>query len=130
MRGYFRINDNIGIETSESPSLQDVFKEITYIRSVVGDEKCGKCKSVNITPNFREVTSDNETNQFYELRCVDCGAVLQLGQHKTDSTLYKKKVEVNAKGKAVKTKDGEVEKAVYLKDGGWKLWNRDTKQME
>jgi len=107
----------------ESNKLQDILKEISNIETSIGWELCGKCKSNNTFPNYRQVGSDD----FYEIKCRDCGAVLQLGTHKEGQTLYKKKMKTDAKGKAVKTDDG---KAEYLPDGGWLKWNPNTKSME
>lgn len=126
MRAYLRINDQIGFETSDCSTLQDTIKEVTYLRKVVGYEPCGKCKSDNIIPQHREVTKDGDTNEYYELLCLSCGAVLALGQNKEGKTLYKKKLETNSKGKAVK--DGD--KAKYLPDNGWSKYNKETGQKE
>jgi hypothetical protein len=39
--------------------------------------KCGVCGSENIKFVVRVV----DDNEYYELRCMDCGAILSFGQH-------------------------------------------------
>lgn len=122
MKAVFNSYNGLTIEI-ECANLQTLMQEVTAIENAIGHEQCGKCKSNNVFPNHRKV----ETDDFYELKCNDCYAVLQLGQHKSDQTLYKKKMEVGANGKAVKDENG---KAKYLKDNGWLKWNSSTKTME
>ncbi len=122
MKAVFNSYNGLSIEI-DGANLQEIIQAVTSVENAIGFEPCGKCKSGNVFPNHRKVEADD----FYELKCNSCGAVLQLGQHKSDSTLYKKKMEVDSKGKAVKDENG---KAKYLKDNGWLKWNSNTKTME
>ena len=108
----------------EAPDLQTLIKEVTNLRNAIAYEICGKCKDPNTIVNWRNVDS----NDFFELKCTNrsCGAVLQLGTHKEDKTLYKKKMKTNSRGKA--EKDGD--KAVYLPDNGWLKYDKESGQMK
>src|SRR5688500_3373859 len=106
----------------EGDKLPSVMKEVGAIVDAIGHEACGKCDSEFTFPNVREVQGDT----FWEIKCQKCGAVLQLGLHKEDQVLYKKRMKVDGKGKALKGEDG---KALYLPNKGWLKWNPQTKQM-
>ncbi len=121
MKAIFEAYHGLKFEV-EGEKLSSILKEVGGLVDAIGYEPCGKCGSDNVFPNYREVKSD----AYYELKCNKCGAVLQLGQHKEGGALYKKKMAVDNKGKALK--DGD--KAVYLKDNGWLKWNNVTKMME
>lgn len=121
MKAVFKLNPSVSVEV-ESDNLKDLIDKISEIRESIGPEPCGKCKSENTFPNARKVGDDI----FYEIRCADCDAVLQLGTSKADQKLYKKRLKTDNKGKAVKEND----KAVYLPDNGWLKWNYKTKTME
>lgn len=122
MKAVYTVNSNLVLEV-EGATLQDVIKGITVLDNAIGGEPCGKCKSTNVSPRYRTA----EGNDFYELVCKDCGAVLQLGTNKEEKTLYKKKMKTDNKGKAIKDADG---KGTYLQDNGWLKWNSKTKLME
>jgi late competence protein required for DNA uptake (superfamily II DNA/RNA helicase) len=122
MKAVFSSYNGLELEI-EAPTLQELMQQISQIENAIGYEPCGKCKSGNVFPRHRNA----DGNDFYELACSDCGAVLQLGTNKEEKTLYKKKMETDSKGKAVKDENG---KGKYLKDNGWLKWNASTKQME
>jgi len=122
MELLYRLNANTTIKL-ESESVLGLVEELTKVRESIGSENCGKCKSSNTYPNSRTIGGDT----YYELRCEDCNAVLQLGVNKKEKNLYKKRLEVDGDGKAVKDKN---DKAIYLANKGWKKWNPETKKME
>ena len=71
-----------------------------------------KLKLENKT-NFRFVVRNVDGNDYYELRCNDCGAVLAFGQHKKGGTLFPKR------------KDDE---GNYLPNKGWHKWSPEAKE--
>ena len=95
-------NKNPGDSHLESKScLEEVF----------GEKACGKCGSENL----RFVVRENDGNEFYELRCLDCGAKLAFGAHKQGGGLFPRR----------KDTDGN-----WLSDKGWQKWNPKTKSLE
>lgn len=89
----------------EGKSIKDMWKNLSDISEVFGDQQCGACKSENISPVHRVV----DDNDFYEMRCNDCYAKLSYGQHKKGDTLFPHR----------KDKDGN-----YKKNGGWEKYNK------
>jgi hypothetical protein len=121
MKAIFEAYDGLKFEV-EGEKLTSILKEVGGLIDAIGWESCGKCNAGNTFPNHREVGAD----AFYELKCRECGAVLQLGVHKEGGGLYKKRMAVDSKGKAMK----EGDKAVYLPNRGWLKWNPTTQKME
>ena len=122
MEALFKLSPDVTVKV-ESESVIGLVEELTKVRESIGPESCGKCGDVHTHVNCRTVKGDT----YYEIRCQKCHAVLQLGVNKEDKNLYKKRLKVDDKGKAVKGEDG---KAVYLPNNGWKKWNPETKTME
>ena len=122
MKAILKLNENVSIEV-ESENIVDLVSQMTDVRESIGPEPCGKCKKNNTMPQTRTIGDDT----FYEIKCADCGAVLQLGMSKGDGKLYKKRMKTDGKGKAVKDDNG---KAVYLSNNGWLKWNPEKKEME
>jgi len=122
MEALYKLSPSVTVKV-EAGNMMELVDNLTSIRESIGSEPCGKCKSVDTFPNARTVSD----NTFYEIRCNDCGAVLQLGVNKNDKKLYKKRMKTDGKGKAVKDKN---DKAVYLPNKGWLKWNPETKVME
>ena len=94
----------------EGDSQRDLFIAIARFQEVFEESKCGKCGSENL----RFVVRNVDDNQFYELRCLDCGAKLSYGAHKVGGGLFPKRKE-----------DGE-----WLPDRGWVKWNPKTEKNE
>lgn len=94
---------------SESP--RELFKELARFQEVFEEDTCGKCGSTNI----RFVVRTVDDNEYYELRCADCGAKLAFGVNKKGGGLFPKR----------KSADG-----AYLPDRGWTKWNAKTGQAE
>lgn len=97
--------------TFEAETQKEVFKYLSSLEEVFGETKCGKCGSENL----RFVVRENDGNEYYELRCLDCGAKLAFGVNKKGGGLFPKR------------KDAE---GNWLPDKGWTKWNPKTKQAE
>ena len=99
MKVIYKASDKIQFEL-EASGQKELFKELSTVEEIFGENKCGLCSKANIKFVVRSV----EDNDYYELRCNDCGAVLSFGQHKKGGTLFPKR----------KDEDGN-----YMKSGGW-----------
>ena len=97
--------------TFEGETQKDIVKQLSSLEEVFGESVCGKCGSENL----RWVVRENDGNEYYELRCLDCGAKLAFG--------------VNKKGGGVVPKRKDCE-GNWLPDKGWTKWNSKTKQVE
>lgn len=75
-----RFTTNTGRMTFEfdSQSPKQAFEQVAA---------CGQCDSANIRWDKREY----DGNAYYKLTCVDCGAQLDFGQHKSGITLFVKR---------------------------------------
>lgn len=102
MKLKYKINDKVELEI-EGEGQKEVFKELSAVQEIFGEEKCGLCKKNNLKFVVRNVDS----NDYFEIRCNDCGGVLSFGQHKKGGTLFPKR-----KG----------ENNEYLPNGGWHKW--------
>ena len=102
MKASYKLSDKLQFEV-EGEGQKEIFKEIASIHEIFGETKCGMCGSENIKFVVRVV----EDNEYYELRCMDCGATLAFGQHKKGGTLFPKR------------KD---EKGEYMPNRGWYKW--------
>ncbi len=134
MKAIFEAYGGLKFEV-EADSLREVLTEINEIETAVSHEKCGKCGSDNVFPNYRQV----DKFEYFELKChgfvtgtdgksKPCGAVLQLGVNQNKKkTLYKKRMATNEGGESLKDEDG---KGKYLPDRGWVRYNPVTKKLE
>jgi translation initiation factor 2 beta subunit (eIF-2beta)/eIF-5 len=107
MKLKYKVNDKLELEL-DGNGQKEIFKELATIQEIFGEEKCGICSSSNIKFVVRTV----EGNDYYELRCADCGAILSFGQHKKGETLFPKR------------KD---EQGNYLPNKGWYKWTPNSK---
>lgn len=89
----------------EGKDTKDVFAQLAGAAEVFGNGVCGNCESQRTMPVVRE----NAGNTFYEMRCLDCGAVLGFGQKRDGGALFPKK----------KDKDGN-----WLSGNGWVKYRR------
>jgi hypothetical protein len=105
MKVKYAVNNKLQFEL-EGSGQKEVFKELALIQEIFGEEACGLCKSTNIKYIVRNV----DGNDYYELRCADCGGILSFGQHKKGGTLFPKR------------KDDE---GAYLPNKGWHKWNKE-----
>lgn len=112
MKARYKANDKLEFEL-EGAGQKELFKELATIQEIFGEEKCGHCGK----PNIRYLVRNVEDNNYYELKCQDCGAVLSFGQHKKGGTLFPKR------------KDDE---GNYIPNKGWYKWfpevNKDSKK--
>ena len=97
--------------TFDCDTQKDLFAQLASFEEVFGETACGKCGSENL----RFVVRENDGNEYYELRCNDCGAKLAFGVNKKGGGLFPRR----------KNQDGE-----WLPDKGWTKWNSKTKQVE
>ena len=103
-------NGKISVEF-DGESQKDLFGQIASFQEVFEESKCGKCGSENLKYVVRTV----DENDYYEIRCLDCGAKLQFGVMKKGGGLFPKR----------KDKDGN-----WLPNNGWVKWNKDTQKNE
>ena len=108
MKVKYKVSDRLEFEL-EGSGQKEVFKELALIQEIFGEEKCDVCGNQNIKFVVRNV----EGNDYYELRCSDCGSILAFGQHKKGGTLFPKR----------KDDDGK-----YLANRGWHKWTKDEKK--
>lgn len=107
MKILYKVNDKLTFEL-EGEGQKEIFKELATIQEIFSEEKCGLCSSENI----RFVVRNVDGNDYYELRCIDCGAVLAFGQHKKGGTLFPKR----------KDDDGN-----YMPNKGWHKFIKENK---
>lgn len=99
MKLKYKVNDKLEFEL-EAEGQKQVFKELATIQEIFGESQCGCCKSGDVKFVVRNV----DDNDYYELRCTKCGAVLSYGQHKKGGTLFPKRKDENGN---------------YLDNNGW-----------
>lgn len=102
MKVLYKANDKLTFEL-EGSGQKEVFKELAVIQEIFAEGQCGLCNKNNIRFIVRSV----EGNDYYELRCSDCGGILAFGQHKKGGTLFPKR----------KDDDGN-----NLPNRGWHKW--------
>tara|TARA_B100000085_G_C18456555_1_gene477107 strand:+ start:298 stop:633 length:336 start_codon:yes stop_codon:yes gene_type:complete len=107
---YTTANNRITAEF-EADTHRELFTQISKFQEVFEESKCGKCGSENLKFVVRTV----DDNEYFELRCADCGAKLAFGSMKKGGGLFPKR----------KDADGN-----WLPDGGWTKWNPKTKTAE
>ncbi len=105
MKVKYKVGDKLEFEL-EGAGQKEIFKELATIQEIFAEEKCGLCGSTNL----RFVVRNVDSNDYYELRCADCGAVLAFGQHKKGGTLFPKR------------KDDE---GNWLQNRGWHKWQKE-----
>jgi hypothetical protein len=107
MKVNYKANDKLEFEL-EGSGQKEIFKELALIQEIFSETKCGLCGSTNI----RFIVRNVDGNDYYELKCNDCGAVLAFGQHKKGGTLFPKR----------KDDDGN-----YLPNKGWYKYQSNKK---
>jgi hypothetical protein len=105
MKVFYKASDKLSFEL-EASGQKEIFKELALIQEIFSEEKCGLCKSQSL----RFIVRNVEGNDYYELRCADCGAVLAFGQHKKGGTLFPKR------------KDDDNN---WLPNNGWHKWQKN-----
>ena len=106
MKAHYRTaSGRISFEL-EGSNPKELLRAIAEVQEVFeADTSCGCCGKDKLIFRVR-VTGDNE---FYELHCQDCSAVLSFGQRKTGGRLYPKRRDAEGK---------------LLPDGGWAVYVR------
>jgi len=107
MKVKYKIGDKLEFEL-DGAGQKEIFKELALIQEIFAEESCGLCGSKDL----RFIVRNVDGNDYYELRCNSCGAILAFGQHKKGGTLFPKR----------KDDDGN-----YLPNRGWHKWNKDKK---
>jgi len=107
---------NLTVDANTTTTHVDLFSKIAGLQEVFGNSKCGKCGSTNLRYVVRD-SKDKDGNDltYFELWCLDCGAKLRFGQHRSGGTLFPKR----------KDKDGN-----WIGDKGWVKWNKETNKEE
>lgn len=105
MKVKYKVSDRLEFEV-EGSGQKEVFKELAIIQEIFGEEVCGLCNKGNLKFIVRNV----EGNDYYELRCSDCGGILAFGQHKKGGTLFPKRKDDNGN---------------YLPNKGWHKWTKE-----
>ena len=100
---YTTANGRLTVEF-EADEQKAAWKQLAIFQEVFTETKCGVCGSENL----RFVTRTVDKNDFYELHCIDCGAKLAFGQHKTGGTLFPKRKDEDDK---------------LMPNNGWFKWN-------
>lgn len=85
MKVTYRATDKLVFEL-EGSGQKEIFKELALIQEIFSEEKCGLCGSTNLKFIVRNV----DNNDYFELRCNDCGAILAFGQHKREAHCFQK----------------------------------------
>jgi hypothetical protein len=83
MKVLYKASDKLTFEL-EGSGQKEIFKELAIIQEIFAEESCGLCGSKSLKFVVRNV----DGNDYYELRCNDCGAILAFGQHKKGGTLF------------------------------------------
>jgi hypothetical protein len=102
MKVKYKVGDRLEFEL-EGAGQKELFKELASIQEIFGEESCGLCGSKNL----RFVVRNVEGNDYFELRCNDCGAILAFGQHKKGGTLFPRRKDDNNN---------------WLTNRGWHKW--------
>lgn len=105
MKLRYKVGDRLEFEV-EGTGQKEVFKELASIQEIFGEESCGLCNKKNL----RFIVRNVDGNDYFEIRCSDCGAVLAFGQHKKGGTLFPKR------------KDEENN---WLPNRGWHRWQKE-----
>lgn len=81
-----KVSVTAGNVTVEAENQKAVFEALSEYQEIFAITQCPHCQQTHLRYVVREV----EGNKFYELRCLDCHAKLQFGQHKGQTTLFPK----------------------------------------
>ena len=67
--------------------VKAAMKALGEYQEVFLERKCGQCGKEDIIYEHRQV----DGHDYYSLKCADCGAQLDFGQHKNGVTLFAKR---------------------------------------
>lgn len=95
----------------DAADAKSTFEFVASVQELFNEHECGKCKSQRIRCDVREF----DGNRYYKLRCDDCDAVIDFGQHKVGGTLFIKR----------RDKDNRP-----LPDSGWYIYDGRRREDE
>ena len=107
MKAQLKVRGNLVIEL-DGEKQRDLFRAIASAQEVFGERACGKCGSQDL--RFR-VRRNRDEQEFFELLCLRCWAVLEFGCHKSGGTLFPRR-----------RKGDEGGRQETLPDHGWTHW--------
>jgi len=112
MKVTYTLENGLTVEI-EGKTHTDIWEQLAQFQETFGDTTAvGKINGQIVTSNkVRFVKRTVDDNDYYELRCSDCGAILAFGQHKKGNTLFPKR------------KDDQ---GNYLPNKGWHKWQKPT----
>jgi hypothetical protein len=110
MKVKYKPNSRLEFEL-EGAGQKEIFKELATVQEIFSEDKCGVCKKDNIKFVVRSV----DGNDYYEMRCLSCGAALAFGQHKKGGTLFPKRRDENNN---------------WLDNNGWYKWNKNQESSD
>jgi translation initiation factor 2 beta subunit (eIF-2beta)/eIF-5 len=99
IEGEIKVNDKLTLKIS-AEGQKELFKDLSTVQEIFGENSCGMCGSTDIKYVVRTV----DGNDYFELRCNKCGAILSFGQHKKGGTIFPKRKDADGK---------------WLPDRGW-----------
>lgn len=118
LKAIYKVRDDLSFEV-EGKEQKDIFAQLSQLQDVFGTRACGLCKSANIVFVVRQNADEDE---FYEIKCKDCGGKLALSQNKKGGTLYSVRKLNTETGLPAKVDD----KGPFKFDTqGWHKWDKD-----
>lgn len=115
------------IVTAEGDTHLDIFKQLSSLFEIFGEEKCLKCGGT-YKYRVRTVTDGKKTYEYPELVCTnrECRAKLQFGQSEGGS-LFPKRFKQIEGGEYVLDENG---RKVVKGNWGWTRFNKETNTEE
>lgn len=114
MKVSLKVKPSLVVEV-EDDKMTDVFEQLSCAQEVFGEKFCGKCGSDDISFVTRQ-----RDNTFYELKCNKCFAIVPISPHDNkQGTMYVRRYDLD-----------DDKNKIWLKDKGWKRWNKDTESYE
>ena len=92
IEGEIKVNDKLTLKIS-AEGQKELFKDLSTVQEIFGENNCGMCGSTDIKYVVRTV----DGNDYFELRCNKCGAILSFGQHKKGGTIFPKRKDADGK---------------------------------
>ena len=92
IEGEIKVNDKLTLKIS-AEGQKELFKDLSTVQEIFGENSCGMCGSTDIKYVVRTV----DGNDYFELRCNKCGAILSFGQHKKGGTIFPKRKDADCK---------------------------------
>jgi hypothetical protein len=91
LKAHYKTRNGRMVFEVQAESQKGLFCAIAEVQDVFEtDDTCGCCHSDNLRFCVRRVA---DGSNYYELRCIECGAALHFGQHRTGGTLFVKRTD-------------------------------------